>query len=175
MSDSGIVSLREQITDVIKRRDEVTASFTPICYPLLDPELIFVHQKFKNKEELLKFMSEAMAKRGYVTTGFYSTVMEREQATATSIGNQISITHGAQSEVIEPKLSITILDNPIAWNDEDKVDIVFLLGFKMTTPEEINRIQCFYREYISIIEEDANLKKIKAMDSNVDLYRFLIQ
>lgn len=175
LSDSGIVSLREQISDVIKRRDEVTASFTPICYPLLDPDLMFVHQKFKNKEELLKFMSEAMAKRGYVTTGFYSTVMEREQATATSIGNQISITHGAQSEVIEPKLSITILDNPIAWNDEDKVDIVFLLGFKMTTPEEINRIQCFYREYISIIEEDANLKKIKAMDSNVDLYRFLIQ
>ena len=84
-------------------------------------------------------MSSAMAKRGYVSTNFFETVMEREKATTTSIGNDISVTHGAQSEVIEPKLSIAVLDKPIRWND-DEVDLVFLLGFKMTTPEEIKRI-----------------------------------
>ena len=174
LSESGLICLREQIDTVLKNRNEKVTSFSPECYPLLDPDLIFVHQKFENKEALLNFMSSAMAKRGYVSTNFFDTVMEREKATPTSIGNQISVTHGAQSEVIEPKLSIAVLDKPISWND-DKVDIVFLLGFKMTTPEEIKRIQCFYKEYISIIEKEENLKKIKAMKSNIDLYRFLIQ
>ena len=45
----------------------------------------------------------------------------------------------------------------------------------MTTPEEIKRIQCFYKEYISIIEREENLKKIKSMKSNINLYKFLIQ
>lgn len=174
LSDSGIVSLREQINVVLKSRDEKVTSFSPECYPLLDPDLIFVHQKYEDKESLLSFMSSTMAKRGYVSTNFFETVMEREKATTTSIGNNISVTHGAQSEVIEPKLSIAVLDKPIRWND-DEVDLVFLLGFKMTTPEEIKRIQCFYKEYISIIERDENLKKIKSMKSNIDLYKFLIQ
>lgn len=174
LSDSGIVSLREQIDVVLKSRDEKVTSFSPECYPLLDPDLIFVHQKYEDKESLLSFMSSAMAKRGYVSTNFFETLMEREKATTTSIGNNISVTHGAQSEVIEPKLSIAVLDKPIRWND-DEVDLVFLLGFKMTTPEEIKRIQCFYKEYISIIEREENLKKIKSMKSNIDLYKFLIQ
>lgn len=159
---------------VLKSRDEKVTSFSPECYPLLDPDLIFVHQKYEDKESLLSFMSSAMAKRGYVSTNFFETLMEREKATTTSIGNNISVTHGAQSEVIEPKLSIAVLDKPIRWND-DEVDLVFLLGFKMTTPEEIKRIQCFYKEYISIIEREENLKKIKSMKSNIDLYKFLIQ
>ena len=144
LSDSGIVSLREQINVVLKSRDEKVTSFSPECYPLLDPDLIFVHQKYEDKESLLSFMSSAMAKRGYVSTNFFETVMEREKATTTSIGNNISVTHGAQSEVIEPKLSIAVLDKPIRWND-DEVDLVFLLGFKMTTPEEIKRIQYLYK------------------------------
>ncbi len=174
LNETGLITLREQIDKVLKNCDEKTTSFSPECYPLLDPELIFVHQEFKDKQSLLKFMSNAMVKRGYVSTSFYDTVLEREAATDTSIGNQISVTHGAQSEVIEPKACIAVLDQPIQWND-DEVDIVFLLGFKMITPEEIKRIQCFYKEYISIIEKEENLKKIKAMKSNIDLYRFLIQ
>jgi glycyl-tRNA synthetase beta subunit len=37
--------------------------------------LIFVHQKYEDKESLLSFMSSAMAKRGYVSTNFFETVM----------------------------------------------------------------------------------------------------
>lgn len=174
LSESGIVELREKMENVIRNKMIKTTSFSPACYPLLDPDLIFVHQKFKTREELLNYMSEAMAKRGCVTNNFFDTVMERERATTTSIGNMISVTHGAQSEVIESKVAIAVLDKPILWN-EDEVDIVFLLGFKMTTPEEIKRIQCFYKEYISIIEKEENIHKIKSLKSNIDLYRFLIQ
>ena len=175
LSENGILRVRQIVETLIQNEKEKNTSFSPKCYPLLDPDLIFVQQEFVNKEELLKFMSEAMQKKGYVSTGFYRSVMEREAATTTSIGNMISVTHGTQSEVIDPKVSIAILKHPIVWNEGEMVDIVFLLGFRMTTVEEIKRIQRFYKEYISIIEQEENIRKIRAMQSSVDLYKFLIQ
>lgn len=45
----------------------------------------------------------------------------------------------------------------------------------MTTPDEIKRVQMFYKEYISLIETDEKIKKLKSMNSNIDLYKYLIQ
>lgn len=173
LSESGIVSLRNQI-DKIKNDEGSRQTFSPLCVPLFDPELIFVNQKCNDKDTLLKFMSTAMEMRGYVTGNFYHSVMEREKATPTAIGNGISLPHGAQSEVVEAKVSIAVLDKPIMWNDEE-VDVVFLLGFKMTTKDEIKRVQTFYKEYISLIEKEENIQKIKSLKTNIDLYKFLIQ
>ena len=174
LSESGIVTLRNHL-DVMNSKLEASGNaFSPQCFPLLSPEIIFVNQSCKDKDTLLKFMSTAMEMRGYVSSQFYDSVMEREKATTTSIGNGISLPHGAQSEVIESKVAIAILEEPIKWND-DFVDIVFLLGFKMVTPEEIKRVQTFYKEYISLIETDEKIKKLKSMNSNIELYKYLIQ
>ena len=82
--------------------------------------------------------------------------------------------HGAQSEVNNSKVVIATLKNPILWND-DLVDVVFLLGFKMDTPDEVKRIQVFYKQYISLVETDEKVQKLKQMKSNVELYKYLIQ
>lgn len=174
LSESGIVSLRNHLDNMNMKWEATSTAFSPVCFPLLNPEIIFVNQSCKDKDTLLKFMSTAMEMRGYVTHKFYDSVMEREKITTTAIGNGISLPHGAQSEVIESKVAIAILDKPIMWND-DQVDIVFLLAFKMVTPDEIKRVQMFYKEYISLIETEEKIKKLKAMNSNIDLYKYLIQ
>ncbi len=174
LSESGVISLRNHLDNMNSRMAQSGTAFSPVCFPLLSPEIIFVNQSCKDKDTLLKFMSTAMEMRGYVSSKFYDSVMEREKATTTSIGNGISLPHGAQSEVVESKVAIAILEEPIMWND-DQVDIVFLLGFKMTTPDEIKRVQMFYKEYISLIETDEKIKKLKSMNSNIDLYKYLIQ
>ena len=55
------------------------------------------------------------------------------------------------------------------------MDVIFLLGFKMSTHEEIRRIQSFYKQYISLIETDEKVKIIRSKKSNLELYRYLIQ
>lgn len=174
LNEKGILTLRNHINTLTCKLETNINAFSPVCFPLLDPDIIFVHQKFSNKEDLLKFMSSSMENRGFVTSKFFDSVMEREKATTTSIGNGISLTHGSQSEVIDCKVSIAILNEPIIW-DSEKVDIVFLLAFKATTPDEINRIQMFYKQYISLIEKEENIKALKNMDNNIELYKYLIQ
>ena len=59
--------------------------------------------------------------------------------------------------------------------EDDLVDVVFLLGFKMDTPDEVKCIQVFYKQYISLVETDEKVQKLKQMKSNVELYKYLIQ
>ena len=65
--------------------------------------------------------------------------------------------------------------NPMSRLDDYRVDVIFLLGFKMSTHEEIRRIQSFYKQYISLIETDEKVKIIRSKKSNLELYRYLIQ
>ena len=174
LSDTGIGMLRSFMDNLNLRVSEEINPFEPICFQLFSPELMFINTSFDTKEELLKYMCERMELKGYVTGKFYDSVMEREKATTTSIGNRVALPHGAMSEVNESHVAIAVLPEPIVW-DDDRVDVIFLLGFKMSTHEEIRRIQSFYKQYISLIETDEKVKIIRSKKSNLELYRYLIQ
>lgn len=175
LNESGISALRNFMDHLNVKTSEQINPFEPICFQLFSPELMFVNEKFECKEDVLKHMCDRMEVKGYVTNRFYDTVMEREKATATSIGNKVALPHGAMSEVNESHVAIAILDHPIAWDEEETVDVIFLLGFQMGTHEEIRRIQTFYKQYISIIETDEKVNVIRSKESGIALYRYLIQ
>lgn len=174
LSENGMFALRNHLDMIHSKVQESENPFSPECCLLFSPELIFIHLKVKTKEELLKKMCDVMKEKGVVTEDFFDTVMERESKTTTAIGNGISLPHGSPAEVNESKVAIAILDEPIVW-DNELVEMVFLLGFKMITKEEILRIQLFYKEYVSLIDTDEKIKMLKNMKSNIEVYKYLIQ
>lgn len=175
LSDDGMMRLRSFMDSLNLPLYENTNPFTPICYPLFSPELIFVNLQCNSKQEVLEYMCKKMETKGYVTNRFFKSVMEREEVTATSIGNFVALPHGAQIEVNEPHVAIAVLDKPVLWDGEEFVDIVFLLAFKLSTHEEIKRVQSFYKEYISLIATDEKIKIIRNTASEIELFKYLIQ
>lgn len=173
LSEKGVLNLRNHLKKLNSKFKETEKYFSPACCLLFSPELIFVEDKVNSKEEILKLMSDAMERKGFVTEKFFSTVMERESKTTTSIGNGVSLPHGSPTEVNESKVAIAILKEPIMW-DNELVQIIFLLGFKMITKEEIHRIQLFYKEYVSLIENEEALFMLKNMKSSIEVYKYLI-
>lgn len=119
-------------------------------------------------------MCSVMESKGVVSKEFYDTVMEREKKTTTTIGNGVSLPHGSPTAVNESKVAIAFLDKPILW-DKEQVQVVFLLAFRMSTRDEINRIQMFYKEYVSLIDSEEKLTMLKNMKSNIAVYKYLIQ
>lgn len=101
----------------------------------------------------LKSYVRCHERKGRCDRRIFDTVMERENKTTTTIGNGVSLPHGSPAAVNESKVAIAILDEPVMWDDEP-VEVVFLLGFKLITKDEINRIQLFYKEYVSLIDTD---------------------
>ena len=53
--------------------------------------------------------------------------------------------------------------------------MVFLLGFRMSTRDEISRIQLFYNEYVSLIDTEEKIHTLQNMKSNIEVYKYLIQ
>lgn len=174
LSEDGILALRNHFDALNSYIGERENPFSPECCLLFSPELIFTHIKVQSKEEILKIMSDAMKEKGVVTEEFFDTVMEREKKTTTTIGNGVSLPHGSPVAVNESKVAIAILEEPVMW-DNELVEVVFLLGFKMITKDEINRIQLFYKEYVSLIDTDEKIAMLKGMETNIELYKYLIQ
>lgn len=175
LSDGGLQQLRSFMDEMNLPLHSSENPFSPICYPLFSPELIQVHGQASSKEDILKQLSDGLEAKGYVNTHFYESVIEREEATSTAIGNAVALPHGAQTCVNESHVAIAILDTPVQWDDEEMVDVVFLLAFQLSTHEEIQRVQTFYKEYISLIETDHKVEQLRQATTNIELYKYLIR
>lgn len=115
-----------------------------------------------------------MADKGDVTEHYLAGVLEREHATTTSIGRGIAIPHGNIAESNEARVAVAILDKPLDWRGE-LVDVVFLLGIKMSSKFEIKKTKQFYKDLLVLTEHDDNLKLLKQMDSALEIYQFFIR
>lgn len=174
LNEQGIMSLRNHLDFINSQWAENETSFSPECCLLFSPELIFTQLEVDSKEECLKIMCDAMENMGVVKKEFYDTVMERESKTTTTIGNGICLPHGSVTAVNNSKVAIACLKHPIQW-DVEQVQIVFLVGVKMNNRDEINRVQLFYKEYVSLIDTEEKISKLKNMKSNIEAYKYLIQ
>jgi mannitol/fructose-specific phosphotransferase system IIA component (Ntr-type) len=78
------------------------------------------------------------------------------------------------SWVNESRIVVTVLDEPIYWNDE-YVDVIFLLAVKMTSQFEIRQTKQFYKDFIRLTDDDNNMELIRKMDSAMDVYQYFIK
>ncbi|MBR5289655.1 MAG: PTS sugar transporter subunit IIA [Erysipelotrichaceae bacterium] len=173
LSESSVSKINHKIRQLSAQTVQSKIQFDPVCHTLFEPDLIFTHIEVENKQQLLEMMCSRLLKKGYVTKKYQETVLLRELATPTSIGNMVAIPHGEQTEINEAKIVIATLQKPILW-DTDMVDVVFLLAVKMTNDYEIRRTQLFYKQYIHLVNTDKDVNVLRSFESNTDMYRHLI-
>ncbi|OCN05821.1 hypothetical protein A4S06_07210 [Erysipelotrichaceae bacterium MTC7] len=173
LGDGWINEISNKVKEIKMNQSGKAHIFDSECHQLFSPELIFTRINVKDKKELLKLMCARLLQKGLVASGFENSVLEREQATTTEIGNGVALPHGNQRYVNEPKVVVAVLDKPILW-DREEVEIVFLLAIRMGNDQEKNVAQLFYKQYVSLVDENKKIEKIKSMKSNVDLYKYLI-
>ncbi|WP_440895103.1 BglG family transcription antiterminator [Amphibacillus sp. Q70] len=168
----------KEISNFIIERTRLTFNSLPHfdikCHSLFDPEMIFIDQTFKNKLELINFLSEQLKKKNIVTKQYNNTVISREKATSTAVGNGVAIPHGDQEEVLNSRIAIVTLQNPIKWDDDELVDIVILMCLKMNSEEEIEKSKLFYKQYIYLVEEE-RVEMLRSFKKKTELYKFLIR
>lgn len=173
LSENSVRKINHKIRSLSAHTVQSKVQFDPLCHTLFEPDLIFTHLDVDNKQELLELLTSKLLKKGYVTRKYLSTVLNREMATPTSIGNMVAIPHGDQSEINEAKIVIATLKHPILW-DTEMVDVIFLMAVKMTNDFEIRRTQLFYKQYIHLVNTDKDVDVLRKFNSNTDLYRYLI-
>lgn len=174
ISEGVIERIREKACEIQKARQRQHVCFHNLCHQLFDKDLIFVRPEVQDKTELITMMVRKMEERGDVTEHFLTSVLERENATTTSIGRGMAIPHGNMMESNEARVAVALLKTPLDWCGES-VDMVFLLGVKMTSALEVKKTKRFYKDFLVLTEHDDNLKALKAMNSALEVYQYFIR
>ena len=69
-----------------------------------------------------------------MTDKYKESVFNREKIMSTDLGNNIAIPHGSEKEILQSKIVIATLKNPISWN-QHQVQIVFMIAMSMKQPQ----------------------------------------
>ena len=174
LADKEIGEIQHRIEILNNHKLKTKMKFDPSCHDLFDPQLIFTDVKVRDKEELLKLLSDRLVSLGHVTADYHESILKREKTVSTCIGNGVAIPHGNSGFANHSKVAVALLDSPLEWNMENAVDTVFLLAFKVENRDDSKLIQLFYKGFLELIETESSLGYLRSLDRD-ELYQYLIQ
>ncbi|SEA30522.1 BglG family transcription antiterminator [Selenomonas ruminantium] len=88
---------------------------------------LVTEKQFHNKEKILTLMTEQLEGLGFMDSEAAHSVLEREQASPTEIGNLVAIPHPMVNETAISAISVMVLPRPLKWA-EQQVQVIFLLS-----------------------------------------------
>ncbi len=114
-----------------------------------DKELFVRTPSYSSKEELLQDMCENLKENGCVDDDFYACVIKREHLANTNMNDVFALPHPMEVIALKTKVAVAILDEPLPWNDTDKVQIVFLLAIKKGDQQDIEHLYDIFIEIVN--------------------------
>lgn len=137
---------------------------------VLNEEVVEVNMIVKNRNQLLKIMSEMLKKGGYVRDSYEEAILKREDMFSTGLPTEeigVAIPHTDAIHVNSPMISLVTLKEPIKFcemgNPEAEVDvkIVFMLAMK-----DSNTQMEMLTNLMGIVQDTKLLKEICESDKN---------
>ena len=117
--------LRLQNTLYKRINDEKSA------YQLFQPDLFkVVKAQSKDKAALLRVLTSDLEGKGFVDQNYYEEVLKREAISSTALSHGVAIPHAIESSIKKSFIYICILKKGMRWDEDKKVNLVFLFGIK---------------------------------------------
>lgn len=135
----------------------------------LDPSRVFLQQEFADKESVIHFLCQVLAKQGLVPEDYEQLVLEREKMASTSFGNLVAIPHPITPVTKETFWTVCTLKHPISWGNQ-MVQFVCLLNVSAGPTGNLDRM---YKALIKVVENKTIVQKIIKSDSVTDMIQFL--
>lgn len=126
-----------------------------------EKDLFVAHIKADNKNDVIQELVTTIQKHRTIPDGFYESVIERERMADTCFANDIAMPHPYRVQTKDSFISVGILENRIAWNDEQDVKIVFLCSFASSFARKNEQFFPILSEVISsknVVRDLANAK-----------------
>lgn len=94
----------------------------------------------RNKSDAITQVCEALREKEMISETFEEKLRGQEAIIATAIGNRMAIPHVFDASVIEKFIAVVRLKHRILWDQEERVDILFVISAK---PEQIPEVSSF--------------------------------
>ncbi len=143
----------------------------------LNPELIIVGLKAKNKEEVVRKLADLYLERGYVKDTYADAVLTREKSFPTGLPTldvHVAIPHTDIIHCIKPGLAVAILDEPVEFFEMATLDkyvypeIIFLLSIIKPEDQVI-----WLQRLVTRFQTEGFLKKLRNVPDAQACYELL--
>lgn len=159
LEETDITGIRKHLSAAIKMNDSY-----------LDSKRIFLKQNLDTREEVIHFLCENLSNQNLVTEGYEELVLDRENAAPTSFGNLIAVPHPTIPVTKETFWTFCTLNRPIAWSNNQMVQLVCLLNISAVKKGELDKM---YRKLISIMEDQQLVQQLIHCEEIEDFIRLL--
>ncbi|MCH5584908.1 PTS sugar transporter subunit IIA [Shimazuella sp. AN120528] len=94
------------------------------------PDLVQLDAQVTSREELMEYLVDLMASKGLVTDAkvYLEDLYTREKQGSTAIGFDVATPHAKSKGVSKPAIALVRLVQPIQWDEEEEVSLVFLIA-----------------------------------------------
>ena len=118
---------------------------------------LFSIDESNDKSKIISEMSDEMFELKFVNEDFKESVLKRELLGDTNINEQVAIPHPLGLIANKSKVAVKILNKPVKWNSNEKVEIVVLLAF---SKKDIHKMKLIYDVLVEMISSN-NIKRFK--------------
>lgn len=143
---------------------------------VLNENLIELHLKGKNKDEVLKEMVKLLYDDGRIDNydAFLEDVYLREEEGLTGIGDAIAIPHGKSDSVKFTSAVIGRLDNDINWNSLDGKPVRLVIMLAIKSFDKTTHIRLLSKIATSLCDKEI-VKKLFEVEDKKKVISYLSQ
>lgn len=150
-----------KIEKIIDKKELITTK------KYLNSDDIFLNLDFKNKNEVLKYMSEKLNYRINKKYNLYKYILERENIANTDYGNLVAVPHPIKPIAKETFISIGVLKNEINWGN----NLVRIIIFLCLGENEDNNLDDLYERIFKFTDDMENVNKILYSKNKDDIIK----
>lgn len=174
LRQEDITAIRKRLNQFSPGNGEESGMGRKRAGALAEPGLVFQIKRSISKEELLKMLCSELYRRGCVREGFEDSVFRREETSSTTLPGGVAIPHGFPKYVLQQRIAVAILKQPIAWDTAEKVDMVFLLALNMDNQNgERDQIIRFYKGLIALVDAPEELRRFRSLSTPDDIAGYI--
>lgn len=163
--------LNKDIEGISKALTDEPIISNKVLSEYFDSNLFLRYPRINKKEDLLTLMCDTLNNNEIILPSFKESVFYRETLSSTNIDDFLAIPHPMELSAISTKICVAIVDEPILWNKDTTVNLVFMIAINKNDYFEMDKI---YDIFLKIINRD-DLKEAIINCSSYEEFLELLQ
>ena len=143
----------------------------PFLKKIIDRTFIHTHKCFSDKQTCLNWMIDHLEKKKIVTAEFRKEVFDREAIGETALATGVAIPHAAPRNVLQSKIAIVTLKQPIIW-DQRKVQYVLLMCIAKSDRKLVRGV---ITDIHKIVQSEKQLNRFFSEKEAIEIYHDIVR
>lgn len=166
ISAENLFNNSDELINIMQKNHMLSTPKNPLT-SLLEQDSISIEDKFIMKNDVIDKMVTKLVTNESVDPDYSLSVYKRETMGNTFLEGGIAIPHGESKFITKPAISVTKLTKPIIWENNQHVEIIFMLALTENNSKEI--------EYLyKLLYSKDTIERLKSATSSKEIYSILI-